>query len=44
MFDERWKTPMEQKSKESFFISTYSIQEPDGMNEHAGFFGYLYER
>ena len=40
----RWKTPMERKSKESFYICRYSTQEPDGMNKHAGFLGDLYEK
>ena len=40
----QWKTPMERKSKESYYICRHSTQEPDGLNKNAGFLGDLYEK
>ena len=40
----KWRTPMERKSRESFYICRHSTQEPEGMNKHAGFLGDLYEK
>ena len=39
-----WKTPMERKLKEGFYICKYSTHEPHGMNKSAGSFGDLYEK
>ena len=40
----KWKTPMERKAKESFYICRHSTQEPQGMNKNAGFLADLYEK
>ena len=40
----KWKTPMERKLKESYYICRHSTQEPDGMNKNAGLLGDLYEK
>ena len=40
----KWKTPMERKAKESFYICRHSTMEPKGMNKNAGFLGDLYEK
>ena len=39
-----WKTSMERKAKESFYICRHSTQEPQGMNKNPGFLGDLYEK
>ena len=40
----KWKTPVERKAKESFYICRHSTMEPKGMNKNAGFLGDLYEK
>ena len=40
----RWKTAMERKAKESFYICRHSSYEPQGMNKNAGFLADLYEK
>ena len=40
----RWRTPLDRKAKESFYICRHSTQEPQGLNKYAGFLGDLYER